>query len=441
MKYIPQGPEDQSKLLKAIGLSSAEDLFENIPSHLRLKSPLEYPQAQSESELRRTFKEISTLSASAPLSFAGCGIYTHDIPSIVPFIQGRSEFATSYTPYQPEISQGTLQAIFEYQTLACQMTECELSNASLYDGATALAEGVLMALRLQKKRAGKILISGALHPFYRGVIDTYCEHFKDRLVEVPLIGDQIDLDKLRAALPTADVVVTQSPNIFGVIENYSAIADLIKSSEALWVTSTMEPLAFGVLRGPGAFGAHIVTAEGQSFGNAPYLGGSTYGIFCTRQEYIRQLPGRLVGETVDQRGRRSYTLTFATREQFIRREKATSNICTNNNLNMLAGLFHLATLGKEGIRELASQNLSLSEFLKSRIRNETSAKISKSPTFNEFVVEVPNAANVVSKAADSGWVCGVDLGRFKPEWKHKLLIHVNELHRLEQIEKVVQILK
>jgi glycine dehydrogenase subunit 1 len=191
LKYIPQGPEDQSKLLKAIGLAKADELFENIPSNLRLKESLAYPPAQSEAELRETFKNLASLSPTTPLSFAGCGIYTHDIPSIVPFIQGRSEFSTSYTPYQPEISQGTLQAIFEYQTLACQLTECELSNASLYDGATSLAEGLLMALRIQKKRSGKILITSALHPYYRSVLETYCEHFKDRLVEIPLKDDQM----------------------------------------------------------------------------------------------------------------------------------------------------------------------------------------------------------------------------------------------------------
>lgn len=441
MKYIPQAEHDQKQLLQAIGLEKIEDLFSHIPGELKVRGPLSYPKAQTEIELRDTFKNLCSLSQT-PQSFAGCGIYSHDIPSVVPFIQGRSEYATAYTPYQPEISQGLLQAIFEYQTLACQLTECELSNASMYDGATSLAEGVLMALRLKKKSAGKILLPANLHPFYLGVIETYCEHFKERLAFVPYDGDRLNLEELKKSLSSADVVVTQSPNIFGVVEDYAAIGDLIKTSEALWVTSTMEPISFGVLRGPGAFGAHIVTAEGQSFGNAPYLGGSTFGIFCTKNEFLRNLPGRLVGETLDQKGRRSYTLTFSTREQFIRREKATSNICTNNNLNMLAGLFHMATLGKEGLKELARQNLSLTEFTKNRIKTETKAKISSSPTFNEFVAELPvPAAKLVELAAGEGWVCGVDLGRFKPEWKHKLLIHVNELHRLNCIENLIGLLK
>jgi glycine dehydrogenase subunit 1 len=442
MKYIPQAQEDQQQLLAAIGLKSTEELFENIPTHLRAKK-LDYPKAQSELELRETFRGIAHLSTLPRVSFAGCGIYAHDIPSIVPFLQGRSEFSTSYTPYQPEISQGTLQAIFEFQTLACQLTESELSNASMYDGATSLAEGVLMAIRLKKKSNGKILLSSALHPFYEQTIRTYCEEFADRIEKVAIEKDHLNLPALQKSLQSgADILVTQSPNIFGVVENYSQIGDWIKNSETLWVTSTMEPVSFGVLRGAGAFGAHIVTAEGQSFGNAPFLGGSSFGIFATRNEYLRQLPGRLVGETVDMKGRRSYTLTFATREQFIRRERATSNICTNNNLNMLAGLIHMVTLGKQGLKELAVQNLSLCEYLKNKIRSETKLSVSQSPTFNEFVVEgAAPAAQLVQKAADEGWVCGVDLGRFNPEWKHKLLIHVSELHKPQDLEKIVQFLK
>ena len=442
MKYIPQAREDQKQLLDAIGFKNTEELFEQIPAAFRAKK-LNYPPAQSEMELRETFKNISQLSVLPKMNFAGCGIYAHDIPSIVPFLQGRSEFATSYTPYQPEISQGTLQAIFEFQTLACQLTETELSNASMYDGATALAEGVLMALRLKKKSSGKILLSAALHPFYEQTIHTYCSEFKDRIEKIDLEKDHIDLAKLQKVLQTgADILVTQSPNIFGVVEDYAQIGEWIQKSETLWVTSTMEAVSFGILRGPGAFGAHIVTADGQSFGNAAYLGGSSFGIFSTRNEYLRQLPGRLVGETVDTKGRRSYTLTFATREQFIRREKATSNICTNNNLNMLAGLIHMATLGKQGLKELASQNLSLCEYLKNKIRAETQFSISNSPTFNEFVVETTKPASVfVEKAASEGWVCGVDLGRFNPAWKNKLLIHVSELHRPQDLNRVVTFLK
>ncbi len=443
MKYIPQGLRDQQELLKTLGLSSSDDVFSYIPKNLRVKE-LDYPPAQSEIEIRQTFRAIAHTSTAPSASFAGCGIYAHDIPSIVPFVQGRSEFATAYTPYQPEISQGLLQAIYEFQTLACQLTECELSNASLYDGATSLAEGVLMALRIQKKTEGKILIASSIHPHYLEVLKTYLVEFADRISFLSLEGDRLDLVALKKDLETADVLVTQSPNIFGCVEDYVTIGRAVKQSKAIWVTSTTEPLSFAAIRGPGHFGAHIVTAEGQSFGNAPYLGGSSYGFFATRNEYLRQLPGRLVGETVDQKGRRSYTLTFATREQFIRRDKATSNICTNQNLNMLAGLIHLATLGANGIRELAEQNLSNSEFAKSEIRNAApKLTISKSPTFNEFVVELPTgvtAHSLVEKAGDEGWVCGVDLGALRKEWKHKLLIHVSELHSIEVIQKLVRFL-
>jgi glycine dehydrogenase subunit 1 len=444
MKYIPQGPRDREALLKVVGLSSEDELFKFIPPHLKVKGALPYPKAQSEIEIRKTFQDFCALSPQPKMSFAGAGIYHHDVPSIVPFLQGRSEFATSYTPYQPEISQGTLQAIFEFQTLVCQLTECELSNASLYDGATSLAEAALMALRVKKKAEGKILISQGLHPFYVGVLRTYLQNFSDRIEIVPLKGDQTDLDLLAAGIKSgADLVITQSPNIFGVIENYEAVGSLIQGSETLWATATPEPLAWGVLRGPGAFGAHFVTAEGASFGAAPYLAGASYGLFATKSEYIRNLPGRLVGETVDEVGRRSYTLTFATREQFIRRDKATSNICTNQNLNMLAGLIHMTTLGKQGFSLLAQRNLSLAEYAKSTISSASgSFKISKSATFNEFCVELPcDAGKFVRQAAAEGFVCGVDMGRFDKAWSNRLLVCTTELNTKQQIDELAAFLR
>lgn len=443
MKYIPQGPDDQKELLKAVGLKSTDELFQFIPSHLKIKNNLDYPKAQSEIEIRKTFQKICSAGPSPSLSFAGCGLYHHDIPSVIPFIQSRSEFSTSYTPYQPEISQGNLQAIFEFQTLITQLTECELSNASLYDGATSLAEGILMAMRLNKKSEGKIILSSALHPHYEQVVRTYCHAFLDRIVMAPLRGDRLDQEALAQLIQSdADILVTQSPNIFGVIEDDAAIGKLIKGSETFWVTSTTEPFVWGVTRGPGAFGAHIVTAEGQSFGAPPYLGGASYGIFATKQEYIRQLPGRLVGESLDQKGRRSYTLTFATREQFIRREKATSNICTNQNLNMLAGVIHMATLGKAGLKAVSTRLLSHAEYLKTELREISAVKISESPTFSEFCIDLPmNASLLVKKAADAGWVCGVDLGRFKSEWNKKLLVATSELHTRAELDRLIEFVR
>ena len=441
MKYIPLAEQDKAEILKQIGVSDIEKLFESIPKNLRVNSDLDYPKAQSEMEIRRTFDKLESLSPRPDMSFAGCGIYQHDLPAIIPNIQGRAEFATAYTPYQPEISQGLLQCIFEFQTLACQLTETELSNASLYDGATSLGEAVLMALRIQKKNEGKILITGALHPHYEQVLNTYGSAFADKMEVLELNQDRLDLAKLKAKLQSEriDVLVTQSPNVFGCLEDYDEIGKLLKAHpKTLWVTSTMEPLVWGLLKGPGAFGAHIVTAEGQSFGNASYLGGSSYGFFCTKNEFIRNLPGRLVGETVDEESKRAFTLTFATREQFIRRGRATSNICTNNNLNMLAGLIHLCSLGKAGIREMASQNLSKTEYLKSRLPAD---RLSGSPTFNEFTIETKTpAATLVERSSNQNWICGVDLGRFKSEWKHKLLIHISELHTKEQIDQLASFL-
>jgi glycine dehydrogenase subunit 1 len=443
MKYIPQSDQDQQKMLAALGVSSADELFKKQAPAANTSTKFNYPKAQSEIEIRKTFKDISTLSQLPSVSFAGCGVYQHYIPSIVPFIQGRSEFSTAYTPYQPEISQGLLQCIFEFQTLTCLLTESELSNASVYDGATALAEAVLMGLRLKKKGTGRVLISSAIHPHYLAVLRTYCANFLDRLEMVDLDDDRISLGALQKKVTSdADIIVTQSPNIFGVIENDAEIGVIARKANALWITSTMEPFVYGLLRGPGAFGADIVTAEGQSFGNAPYLGGSSFGFFATKSEYLRNLPGRLVGETVDQKGRRSYTLTFATREQFIRRDKATSNICTNQNLNMLAGLIHLCTLGRTGIQEVAKRNFSHSEELKRRLKKISGVKISDSPTFNEFVVNTTiEAAKLVAESEKQGWVCGVDLGRFQTNWKNKLLVHTSELHNAEDFSRLEELLR
>lgn len=444
MKYIPLAEKDRQSLLKTIGVSSVEDLFDRIPSNLRLKDKLDYPRALSEQELRAHFGQLKDLSPSVKKSFAGCGIYSHDIPSIVPYLQGRTEFQTSYTPYQPEVSQGTLQAIFEFQTLACQLTETELSNATLYDGATSLGEALLMALRIKKRSQGKILISGALHPFYQEVLETYGDNFRDRFEILPLSGHETNLSQVSKRIDSGevDVLITQSPNLFGCVEDYSSLGKIVEKSDCLWISSTMEALAFGAMRGPGAFGAHIVTAEGQSFGNAPFLGGSTYGIFCTKQDYVRNLPGRLVGQTTDQDSKRSFTLTFATREQFIRRGRATSNICTNNSLNMLAGLIHLATLGKEGITELANHNFSKSEYLKDGLR-KAGLKVMTENSFNEFTIDLGKtpAKDLVSKAIQDSWVPGVDLGQFKKEWAHKLLVHASELHTRSDLDQLIEFLK
>lgn len=443
MKYIPQSSQERTEMLRQVGAEKIEDLFQSIPSSLMEERPLKYPKAQSEHELRQHFKNLNESSSSPALSFAGGGIYEHDIPSIVPYIQSRSEYATAYTPYQPEISQGLLQCIYEFQTLACQLTEMELSNASLYDGATSLGEAVLMALRIKKRSNGKILVPANLQPSYAEVLNTYCAEFKERLESLPTQSDLIDLNALEKRLQSGevDILVTQSPNLFGAIENYPKIGKLVKDTKCMWISSTMEALSFGILRGPGAYGVDIATAEGQSFGNKPYLGGSSYGFFCTRNEFVRNLPGRLVGQTVDELDRASYTLTFATREQFIRRGRATSNICTNNNLNMLAGLFHMTSLGKRGVRELALQNLSKTQYAIAELSKQSGIRVSENPHFNEFYIESNQpATKLVRRSADEGWVCGIDLGRWNEEWKQRLLIHVSELHSRDQIDKLVEFL-
>jgi glycine dehydrogenase subunit 1 len=441
LRYIPNSPEERSEMLKAMGLGSAEELFDSIPEDLRLKRPLNTPAALSEIELLERFDEMGARNAGARRSsFLGGGAYSHYIPTTVDHILSRSEFFTAYTPYQPEISQGTLQVIFEFQTLVCQLTGMEVANASMYDGSTALAEAVLMAERVTKR--SKAVASTATHPQYLEVIQTYVQHAGIHLELVQFdektgqswqaLADAIDEE-------TAALVV-QSPNFFGCIEDLSALADAAHAKGALLVVAITEAMSLGLLKSPGACGADIVVAEGQSFGVPLSFGGPYVGLFATREKYARQIPGRLVGEAYDKKGRRGFVLTLATREQHIRREKATSNICTNEGLIALAATVYLETMGRRGVQEAAHQCAQKAAYAARAIAKLNGYSLPfTGPFFNEFVVRGPGrAVDLLARLGKEKAIeGGIALSRFMPDRPNDFLVCVTETNSRAQIDKLV----
>ena len=427
-------------MLHQIGLNSADDLFASIPEELRLTRPLDTPAALSEIELLAGFERMASNNpASERASFLGAGAYSHYIPTIVDHIISRSEFFTAYTPYQPEISQGTLQVIFEFQTLVCQLTGMDVANASMYDGSTALAEAVLMAERVTKR--SKVVACGAIHPEYLEVVNTYVQHASIELQHVafePASGvvpaSIANLDDKTAA------IVVQSPNFFGCIEDVAALAEQAHAAGALLIVAVTEAMSLGLLKSPGAAGADIVIAEGQSFGVPLSFGGPYVGLFATRDKYARQIPGRLVGEAYDNQGRRGFVLTLATREQHIRREKATSNICTNEGLIALAATVYMETMGRRGLRDVAVQCAQKASYTSRRIAEIEGFSLPFSaPRFNEFVVRGPgNAAELLSHLGkERGINGGVLLSRYFPDRPNDFLVCVTELNTRTQIDALL----
>ena len=434
-RYIPHTQEDIRKMLDAIGVRNLEDLFDAVPKEYRVSSSLNLPEPLSEPDLVRHFQELESPMMS---SFLGAGAYHHFVPAVVSNLVSRSEFYTAYTPYQPEISQGTLQAIFEYQTLMCQLTGMDVSNASMYDGASSLAEAVFMANRITRRK--KVLLSQTIHPEYRRVIQTYMAPDQQEIVLIPYQKDKGRTDeKILSDLLKEDVsaVVLQSPNFFGVIEDLQSIAERIHDLGGLMIASFSEAVAYGILRPPGSMGADIVAGEGQSLGIPMSYGGPYLGVFTTRERFIRNMPGRLVGETIDLEGKRGFVLTLATREQHIRRERATSNICTNEGLCALMATVFLSCLGKEGLKELALMNLSKADYAKKAVSRIRGCKlIFTAPTFNEFVIEIEGEPEkVLLKLREEEILGGVPLKRFYPELDHHLLVAVTEMNRKEEIDR------
>jgi len=441
LRYIPNSPDERAEMLRQIGVASIENLFDSIPEELRLREHLKVPAALSEIELLAKFEQTSTRNpAAGRASFLGGGAYAHYTPTIVDHLISRSEFFTAYTPYQPEISQGTLQAIFEFQTLVCQLTGMDIANASMYDGSTAMAEAVLMAERVTRRK--KVIASAAVHPQYLEVAHTYVQHAGIELQHAPV--DQrsgqtpltaFDIDDQTAA------IVVQSPNFFGCIEDVEALSEKAHAQGALLIVTVTEAMSFGLLRSPGACGADIVVAEGQSFGVPLSFGGPYVGLFATRDKYARQIPGRLVGEASDKQGRRGYVLTLATREQHIRREKATSNICTNEGLIALAATIYLETMGRRGVQEVATQCAHKAHYAATEIaRVEGFSLPFSAPFFDEFVVRAPVKASPLLDrlAREKGIDGGIALARFDSSRSNDFLVCVTEMNTRAQIDALVE---
>jgi glycine dehydrogenase subunit 1 len=431
-------------MLEAVGVAEVRDLFVDVPPELRSRAALNIAPGLSELELRTRLEAIAARNQAAQqLCFAGAGAYPHFVPAVIDQILQRAEFYSAYTPYQPEVSQGTLQAIFEFQSLVAMLLQMEVANASMYDGASATAEAVLMALRIGPRRP-RVILSRALHPQYREVVRTYTTGAGElELVEAPFGTDgRTDGDWLADNVNdrTAAVVVGH-PNFFGVVEDLAAVAALTHSRGALLVTATTEPVALGVLKAPGAYGADIAVAEGQSLGIPMSYGGPGVGLFATRTAHVRMMPGRLVGEAADGAGRRGYVLTLATREQHIRREKATSNICTNQGLMALAVTVYLSTLGKAGFHELAIANTAAAHRTASRLTESGKWQLQfRAPFFNEFVLTGAQVEAQWESARKQDVLAGVPLRRWYPELPDSLLLCVTELHAAAAVERLVEAL-
>ncbi|MFQ5916703.1 MAG: aminomethyl-transferring glycine dehydrogenase subunit GcvPA [Candidatus Binatia bacterium] len=443
MRYTPHTASDKRRLLQAIGVTRIEDLFSHIPQSLKERARIALPQGLSEVEVKRRMASLAAKNGT-PESwgfFLGAGIYHHVIPSTVDAVISRSEFSTSYTPYQPEVSQGTLQAIYEFQTLMCELTAMEVSNAGLYDGASASAEAVLMARRVQKGRR-RVLLSRALHPQYRSVIATYLKNLEDvELVEIPFTkSGQMDLQFLAKELDERVIcVVAGYPNFLGIIDDLAALHEACAGYGAFLITVTTEALSLALLKPPGACGVEIAVGEGQSLGIPMSLGGPAFGFLTCQKRFVRSIPGRLVGETVDHDGRRGFVLTLAAREQHIRREKATSNICTNQGLCTLAATVFMATLGKGGMRRLAEVNVGRAHETKERLVKEAGLKPTfTGPFFNEFVFGLEGLSRRLSRFTSKRIVPGISLAPWYPELQDCLLICVTEVNEQEEIDQLVR---
>lgn len=442
-RYIPNTREDQEKMLSAIGAGSVAELFSDIPEDIRLDRDLDLPDTMHEQELVSHMKAIASenVNTADHPCFLGAGVYDHFIPSVVGHVISRSEFYTSYTPYQPEISQGTLQAIFEYQTMICRLTGMDVSNASMYDGATAVAEAALMAVRSTGRE--KVLVSRGVHPQYREVLRTYAVHAGIGIAEVGLSGGMTDLDGLRDALSGeagVAAVILQSPNFFGVIEDMEAATALAHEYGALTV-ACVDPVSLAILQPPGEYGADIAAGEGQPLGNPLNYGGPHFGFLAAKQKLVRKMPGRIVGQTADSEGRRGFVLTLQAREQHIRREKAVSNICSNQALNALAATVYLSVMGKQGLKQVAELCLSKSHYAYSKLlATGRFEKVCDAPFFREFAVRsVDEPVETINRRLrDRGMIGGLALERYYPEMKNCWLVAVTEKRTRQEIDAFVE---
>jgi glycine dehydrogenase subunit 1 len=446
MSYIPNTPEDQQAMLAKLGLSSLEDLLAPVPENVRLRRPLDLPPALSEPDLKRLLNGVAAKNKNldAAVSFLGAGTYDHAIPSVVPHLQRRSEFVTSYTPYQPEVSQGMLQAIYEFQTMVCQITGLDIANASLYDGATAMVEAALLAVGPGGR--GEVVISMGVDPQYRRVLHTYAHARGFTVKEVPTRNGVTSPEDLDAAVSaTTAAVVIQQPNFFGCIEDMRAIEPVAHKGKAVFVATITEPASLSVLASPGEYGADIAVGELMSFGNTMSYGGPALGFMAARSKYMRLLPGRLVGQTVEEGGQKQtgYVLTLQTREQHIRRERATSNICTNQSLLAVGATIYLAALGKQGFRELGELCLQKAHYAFHQITALPGYKAAFSgPFFDEFVITAPVPAQRLQQHFEqAGIIGGYALRDGYPDMPNDMLFCVTETRSKEDIDYLVDVLK
>ncbi|MEN3002725.1 MAG: aminomethyl-transferring glycine dehydrogenase subunit GcvPA [Armatimonadota bacterium] len=438
MRYIPHTEQDVRQMLEVIGVRSIRELFADIPDSLYISEPLNIPPALDEHALFRRLSALAAQNADTMryLSFLGAGAYDHFIPAIVGTIISRGEFLTAYTPYQPEASQGLLQSIFEFQTMVCELTGMEVANASMYDASTALAESALMACHLTGR--SKVLVSMAVHPHYRQVLRTYLWANGRELVELPLAEGLTDGAALHAALDErVACVIGQYPNFFGLIEPLAPLVTAAHQVGALAI-ACVDPIALGVLKPPGEYDVDIVVGEGQSLGNAMGFGGPMLGLFACKQAYVRRIPGRIVGQTTDEEGRRGFVMTLRTREQDIRREKATSNICTNEALCALASTVFMAALGKTGFRELAETCTQKAHYAADRLTQIPGVRLRfpNTPFFKEFVLELPCSAHALcERLLEQQIIAGLPLGDYYPDMPNALLVCVTETRTREEIDR------
>ncbi|MGH9529905.1 MAG: aminomethyl-transferring glycine dehydrogenase subunit GcvPA [Terriglobales bacterium] len=439
MRYLPKSPSDRQAMLKAIGARSVDDLFSPIPAEYRLQRDLKVPRQMAESEIVDWFRERSRENGDAYATFLGAGAYYHYRPVIIDSLISRGEFLTAYTPYQAEISQGTLQSIFEFQTMICELAGMEVANASMYDGSTAAAEAVMMAVRLTGRRS--VIMARSVHPEYREVLGTYASHQGMPLSTLAFTDEgRIDLSALdKSITPDTACVLIQSPNFFGTIEDVAAVAEIAHKHGAMLVVSIAEAISLGIVEPPRQ--ADIIAMETQSFGVPLGFGGPYCGVIATREQYVRQMPGRLVGQTTDKNGKRGFVLTLATREQHIRREKATSNICTNQALIALMANIFMTVYGKVGLRELAKQNLAKTAYAADQFAKHATVLFSGAPRFNEFIVQTAEDLYAINaRVLAHKIVGGLPLKKFFPELGNASLWCCTEMTSRPAIDKVAAIL-
>ena len=431
--YCPHMPEEIAEMLSVIGVASVEDLFAPIPAALRAKT-FNIPPGMSEFETYGRMQAIAGENGQGITNFIGGGFYDHIIPAVIDHLSGRAEFYTAYTPYQPECSQGTLQALFEYQTAICRLTGLGVSNASLYDGGTACAEAAMMALRVTGRN--KILVDGCVSPFSRQVLKTYLFNQDVEIIEIAPLAGMLGRDGLTSLLDdSVAAVLVQNPNFFGTIEDFTALADQVHGAGALLIGSVY-PISLGILKSPGEMGIDIAVGDGQNLGNPLSFGGPSFGFIAAKKTFIRNMPGRIVGETVDRNGTRGYVLTLQAREQHIKRHKATSNICSNQGLCALRGLIFLSAIGKEGLADMAGLNRDKSEYAKSQLVKIPGVTVLQAAvTFNEFTLVLPkNADGVVAGLLEKGIAAGVPLGRYYEGLENCLVVTVTEKRTRKEID-------